>query len=293
MIQSFSTVASSIFLEGLFFLLIGTIISGFIEVFVSKETIANLIPKNRFLGLLVASTIGIIFPICECGIVPVVRKLLKKGVPLHMGVALLFSSPLVNIIVITSTYFAFQDRIEIVFFRLIGGFIISFTAGLIVSFLPQERIIGTDERCSCCHSHNSNKLLRFGENSINEFFDTGKYFIIGILITSLIQVTVPRVWLSNLGQTFPISNIFMMFFPYVLSICSNTDAFIARSFITEFNPSAILSFLIFGAMFDIKTTVMLKKVFRKRFVLKLLLIVFVLTLIFSIFTELYLGGINA
>lgn len=277
MIQTFITIAISIFLEGLFFILIGVIISSLIEVFVSEETIRKIIPKNKFLALLMSSFLGLIFPICECGIVPVIHKLLKKGVPLYFCITLLFSSPIVNIVVILSTYFAFSDVIQIVIFRVAGGVLISFTAGLLANIfiknnnIYNNKLVLNQNSCNY-HSHNKeNKISKIKliiNHSIDEFFDTSKYFIIGILITALIQSVVPRNNLTSFGKNFPLSNLFMIAFPYVLSVCSNTDAFIARAFLNQFNISALLCFLIFGAMFDIKTTIMLKKIFKTSFIIR-------------------------
>lgn len=300
MFQTFSTIAVSIFIEGLFFLLIGVFLSSIIEVFVSEDTIKRFIPKNKAVGLLCASLIGLIFPICECGIVPVIRKLLKKGVPLNMCITLLFSAPIVNVVVLSSTYFAFQNMKEMVLFRFLGGFTISFITGLIVSifFKDPETIEETngEASCSCCgHGANKsgfkNKLLAIGDHSVSEFFDTSKYFIMGILITGLIQTTVPRSLFASFGSSFPLSNLFMMVLPYGLSVCSNTDAFIARSFIGQFGTSALLCFMVFGAMFDIKTTIMLKKVFKKKFIFKLLVIVMSLTLIYSFIINIFTTGV--
>jgi len=319
LINTFTTIALSIFLEGLFFLLIGAIISSLIEVLVSEETIKKIIPKNKYLALFLSSLFGLIFPICECGIVPVVHRLLKKKVPLYICITLLFSSPIVNILVIISTYFAFNDYYYIVLLRVLGGFLISFITGLLISFLYKESDVlvksfsdSQVEACSCNHhpgqSHkNSVSLCLPGHipvnntgimhsiksiinHSIDEFFNTGKYFIIGIIIAALIQSIVPRNNLTSFGNTFPLSNLFMIAFPYFLSNCSNTDAFIARSFFGQFSVSSIITFMIFGAMFDIKTTIMLKKIFRSGFIVRLLLLVIILNLLYSFIIEYFLKG---
>lgn len=297
MFQTFSTIASSIFLEGLFFLLIGVFISSIIDVFVSADTLERIIPKNKILALLYASLMGILFPICECGIVPVIRRLMKKGVPLYLCITLLLSSPIVNIVVIFSTYYAFKNYFIVVLLRVIGGFVISFTVGLIVLlfFKKSDVALEDDEDvhgCSCCsHSHvKETKLMTIGRHSMTEFLDTSKYFILGILITALIQSVVPRSIFNEIGVRFPISNLFMMFLSYILSVCSNTDAFIARSFMGQFGVSALLSFMIFGAMFDIKTTLLLKKIFKTSFIIKLIMIVMILTLIFSIIINSFVLG---
>lgn len=297
MYQTFSTIAVSIFLEGLFFLLIGVLISSIIDIFVSAETLNRLIPNNKYLALVSTSLLGIIFPICECGIVPVIHRLLKKGVPLHLCITLLFSAPIVNIVVISSTYFAFQNQLIVVILRVVGGFSISLITGLIVSFTITEKDVVKEQiepvtNCSCCsHDHSTvkiKKIAQIGTHSIIEFFDTVKYFILGILITALIQTLIPRSIFNNLSSHFPLSNIFMMFLPYVLSVCSNTDAFIARSFIDQFDISSLLCFMVFGAMFDIKSTLMLNKIFKKRFIIRLIIIVMLLTLLFSLIVKIFL-----
>lgn len=277
MYQTFATISISIFLEGVFFLLVGVIISAIIERFVSEETIRRIIPSNRFAGLFVASLIGIIFPICECGIVPVVRKLINKGLPLYMGVAVLFSSPIVNIVVLASTSIAFKGIESMVLLRGIGGFIISFLTGLIVSYGRGEALLEGSVHCSC-HHHGKSHILH---HAVNEFFETGKFFTMGVLITAFMQSVIPASLLKSVGENYPASNLFLMVYPYLLSICSNSDAFIARSFFPRFSISAITGFLIFGAMFDLKTTLMLKKIFRGGFVFKLLLIVFSLVFLYT------------
>jgi len=294
---TFSTIAVSIFLSGVFFLLIGVIVSSLIEVFVPREKIERLIPKSNVLAIAVASLIGLFFPVCECGIVPVIHRLLKKGVPLSFCVTMLLSSPIVNIVVLTSTYFAFPTMVYVVFLRFAGGFLISFFAGVIVyNFFRKEGILKSEtdvEPVSCCCGHDHHDQGRHNDDVKNdrvtavlnhateEFFETGKYFILGILIAAVIQSTVPRAELAKLGTHYPLSNMFMMSFSYLLSVCSNTDAFIARSFMQEFNVSALLSFMIFGAMFDIKTTLMLKSVFRSNFIVKLIILVAILAFLYT------------
>lgn len=291
MIETIITIALSIFLEGIFFLILGVIASSIIEVFVSEEAIQKILPKNQFAGIFTASFLGLIFPVCECAIVPVVHKLLKKGVPLHICLTLLFSTPIVNVLVITSTYFAFNDHLYILFMRMAGGIIISFLIGVIsyLTIKPEKSIFRGDYEnvsCSCgCASHNRKSFGSVVKHSVDEFFDTGKFFITGIIITGIIQGLVPGEYMASAGRHFPISNIFMTIYPFILSICSNTDAFIARAFFLRFNISAVVTFLVFGAMFDIKTFLMLKKIFTVKFILRLLLLVFTLNILYSAVIE--------
>ena len=79
--QQFAIIFLSILLEALPFVLIGTIVSSLIEIFVSREWLTEHLPKKSWFAFLVAGLAGIVFPICECAIVPVMRRLVKKGMP--------------------------------------------------------------------------------------------------------------------------------------------------------------------------------------------------------------------
>ena len=67
----------------------------------------------------------------------------------------------------------------------------------------------------------------------------------------------------------------MMGFGYVLSICSATDAFIVASFGHVFSVKALLAFLVFGPMLDMKNTLMLFAYFQKEICILLMGIVIV------------------
>lgn len=303
---TFATLASSIFLEGLFFLIIGVFISAIIELFVSPSMLEKIIPKNIFLSLIVASVSGLIFPFCECAIVPITHRLIKKGIPLHIAIVMLFSIPIVNLIVIFSTYTAFTGHIFIPLLRISGGIIISLVLGCIIyKFYSKQNNILVNKNMAylnCSHEHNQNhheeithnslksKIFLILKYSVEEFFETGVFFLLGIFIASLFQSLLPRNILVQLGRHNLLSNVFMEAFAYVLCVCSQTDAFIARTFFDQFTVGAVLSFMIFGAMMDIKTTVMLKKIFKTKFLLSLIVIVFMLNLIFGLIINLIFTG---
>jgi uncharacterized protein len=299
----FSAIFISIFLEALPFLLLGALLSSIIEIFVSGDFFRKIIPKNVFLGLLIASLTGLVFPVCECAIVPVIGRLHKKGMPLHICIALMLSIPIVNVSVILSTYFAFITDIRIFILRIVLGSLIPCIIGYIFySFKKDKTELSTkapDDDCKNYHGHDhepasvhrdesiipenaANALNKIKEAIIHtteEFFDIGKFFLIGTFITSLFQTVIPRYVFNGIGNDLFLSMILMMFLAFFLSVCSNTDAFIARSFLGQFTQGSVLAFIVFGAMIDLKNTTMLLKYFDKKFVL---------FLIFSIFSVCFL-----
>ena len=131
--------------EGLPFVLVGSLISGFIAAFVPSRVITRFLPKNRFLATLVSGLLGLIFPVCECGVVPVVRRLLDKGLPLSCGLTYMLASPIVNPLVAISTYAAFRGQQPGLntAVRLISGYLVAVVVGLAVSRLDPARLLGS------------------------------------------------------------------------------------------------------------------------------------------------------
>src|SRR5690606_39970769 len=105
-IQTFVTIFLGIFIEAVPFLLAGSIVSGLIAVFVDQSAIDRYLPKAALPGAMVGGLMGVVFPVCECGAVPVVRRVYEKGLPLSIGIAFLLAAPVVNPVVILSTYSA-------------------------------------------------------------------------------------------------------------------------------------------------------------------------------------------
>ena len=92
------------------------------------------------------------------------------------------------------------------------------------------------------------------------------------------------------GAGLAVSIIIMMIMAFVLSLCSSSDAVIARSFANQFSMGSIIGFLVFGPMMDIKNVMMLSSGFSKSFIGKLLLSSFIICFA-VVFLFASLGGI--
>ncbi|MDF1813234.1 MAG: permease [Verrucomicrobiales bacterium] len=99
----------SIVLEGAPFILLGTVISGIIDAYLPPGLIDRWLPKNKPLAVILSALLGAIFPVCECTIVPVIRRLIKKGLPISCAVTYMLSSPIINPITVISTMNAFKS----------------------------------------------------------------------------------------------------------------------------------------------------------------------------------------
>jgi uncharacterized membrane protein YraQ (UPF0718 family) len=134
-LNSLAIVFVSIVLEAIPFMLIGSLVGGFIEAFVSRDRMAKLLPQKGWLTVCVAAGAGIVFPVCECAVVPVVRRLIGKGLPLSAAIGYLLGGPIVNPIVAASTALAYAFDWRIVILRLSLGYGIAVAIGMLMGRL--------------------------------------------------------------------------------------------------------------------------------------------------------------
>jgi uncharacterized protein len=309
LISIFTTRFLGILIEALPFLLLGALASGLIDSFVTADDIARIIPRNAVGGTLVGSVMGFAFPVCECGVVPVVRRLYMKGLPLAVGVAFLLAAPVINPVVLVSTYAAFGFG-AILIGRFALTLIISVIVGLVFAAVakPGEvlrpsmprtfaTVAGGSPDAALSDIYGSMPIesgrptLAVGlrntmSMAIDEFFDMGRYLVIGSLLAAGMQTLIPQEWLTSLGSGPVLSVLVLMGLAFLLSVCSTVDAFLALAFVGTFTPGAIIAFLVFGPMVDIKSTLMFSGVFKRRTVAYLVILPFVLTALFGIWINL-------
>ncbi|HIK03852.1 MAG TPA: permease [Trichormus sp. M33_DOE_039] len=127
------TIFLSLLVEAMPFLLLGVLFSSLLLFFVDERKLVEKMPQNPLLGALVGSMVGFLFPVCECGNVPVARRLLMQGVPTPVAVGFLLAAPTINPIVIWATWTAFRDQPEIVVLRVVFSLLIATIIGWVFS----------------------------------------------------------------------------------------------------------------------------------------------------------------
>ncbi|MGE4354193.1 MAG: permease [Oscillospiraceae bacterium] len=289
----FNTIMTGILMQAFPFMLIGVLISSAMHVFVPDDWLIRIFPIKYGLGFLTAMFAGLLFPVCECAIVPVMTRLIKKGVAPPIAITFMLSAPIINPIVIISTLYAFPNQPEVALYRVCFGLGIALLIGLVMlvgggskaAILRPQDSDGDDCTCCCC-AHNQTMPAKMTHKvrdlfliSGDEFFSVGKYLIIGAFFTSLIRVLVPDSAFKNLTGQDGLSLLLMMSAAFLFSACSTSDAFIARSFMNQMPMGAIMGFLVFGPMMDVKNILMLFANFKKSFVLKLSLLIFILNFV--------------
>jgi uncharacterized protein len=287
-LSTFTAIFLGIFIEAAPYLLLGTLASGLVEVFFKREEIAALFPRRGFMGAVAGSVLGLFFPVCECGVIPLTRRLFQKGMPPAMGISFLLAAPVLNPITIASTYAAFGPG-PVLYGRLGLAFVVAVTTGLIFSLQPNQQgmLRAVPAPAPVLQLEPAQKeplrqrIRRMLVIAGDEFFEMGRYLVIGSLLAALMQTIVPQSLLMAAGQG-PLLSIFVMVvIAVLLSVCSTVDAFIALAFANAFSVGSILAFLVYGPMVDIKSTLLYLRVFKTRTVVYLVTLPLLITVIAS------------
>lgn len=274
--QVITQIFTGIFLEALPFILLGSFIAVIISRYMNEERIRKITPNNKILGGMVVGLIGIVFPICECITVPITKELIKKGVPINIAITFMLAVPIVNPIAILSTYYAFDGKLNMILLRVLIGYALAVIIGIIMSFNKIDEVIIDDNfnnykcDCGCMDCKVEVGVGGFLHQVGKEFYEIGKIFIIGSLLTTIMQCFIPREIINNFSNNKVLAVISMLVLTYVLALCSEADAFVASSFVGTFPTGAIVGFLLLGPMLDLKNNVMLFSMFKKKFVFKLM-----------------------
>ncbi|WP_025703681.1 permease, partial [Paenibacillus graminis] len=189
--EAFKTGFIGILLEALPFVLLGALLSSLLRVFVPDEMISRWIPRRPFPAILFGCLLGILFPVCECGMIPLVRRLMHKGMPLYVAIVFILSGPILNPVVYGATLTAFRAHPELAYARMGLAFIVA----AIIGFIVYATVRKTPLRLSIAResgepherSTRGGKLVAVFVHTSDEFFEMGKYLIIGCLLTSGIQ----------------------------------------------------------------------------------------------------------
>jgi uncharacterized membrane protein YraQ (UPF0718 family) len=279
-IETFLLVFSSIVIEALPFILLGALASAAIAVYVPERSLARIARLPLSLQVPGAALSGIAFPVCECGSVPVARRLVVRGIHPSAAIAFMLAAPILNPIVLSSTWIAYgggTQGMEMTAGRAVLGLTVAIVAGTVIgrsgAGALRQRPYG-----EAGHDHDGHhprrrggRITQLSDHLVADFLYMGKFIVLGAALSAFMQATVPQSALSAVGGAPVISALSLMGVAFVLSLCSEADAFVAASF-TQFTPGAQLAFLVFGPVADLKLAALYGATFRRMFLLRLLLV---------------------
>jgi hypothetical protein len=271
-IETFVLVFVSIVLEALPFILIGAVVSAFIAAYVSDRMFARASRLPLGVQLPCAAVGAFAFPVCDCGTVPVARRLIARGLHPAASLTFMLAAPIVNPLVLASTYVAYgggRRGAEIAASRAGLALVVAATSGLVVG---RRAVLRPSPDVPAERAHEPGRRVdAFATHVTTDFLYMGKFLVIGASLAALLQSVVPQSALTGLAGTPVLAALALMAFAFALSLCSVADAFVAAS-LGAFSIGPQLAFLVFGPIADAKLTTLYGATFQRPFVLRLIVV---------------------
>jgi uncharacterized membrane protein YraQ (UPF0718 family) len=292
--QSFVLIFTAIVVEAVPFILIGAIAGAAIEVYVPEGVVARVAGRRLGIQMPVAVMGGLAFPVCDCGSVPVARRLIARGLHPAAGLAFMFAAPVFNPIVIASTFIAYRGRdvaLEMVLGRTGLVLVVALAAGWALGTDGAKQLLRPrpeDLDDGPAASDDRSRRSVFVDHLTSDFFFMGKFLVIGAALSAAIQTALPQSLVAGVARTPVVGTLALMTIAFVASLCSEADAFVAVSF-TQFPVGSQLAFLVFGPVADAKLTMIYSGTFARRFVPRLLLVVTPVVLAGALWFEAIVG----
>jgi uncharacterized protein len=284
-VQDALTLAVSVVIESLPFVILGITVSIAVQLWVPSHLMFRILPRTPILRRAVLSLLGVALPVCECGNVPLARTLMTRGLTVSDSLTFLLAAPILNPITILVTYQAFGFSDGILLWRVLGGFLIANLIGLLISRHSRQTDLLTPHFHDSCRVHDHvagdkrTQALRLFTTESRAMLPA---LFIGSAIAGLIQAVVSRDLLLTLGQNPVWSVAALIALAFVISLCSTVDAFFVLSLGSTFSPGAIVAFLVFGPMIDIKMLALLRTTFTARTLALLTTMVALLTAVLGL-----------
>jgi uncharacterized membrane protein YraQ (UPF0718 family) len=318
------TLFFSLLLTAFPFLLLGIIVSSWLLVFADAHQLSAKFPRNRLLGAIVGSSLGMILPVCQYGNIPVARRLLAQGIPLSVAISFLLAAPTLNPIVIWFTWKAFPESLSLVLYRILFAWLIAVIIAVIFSSYPDKPLDGTQTSLNLLSRflptatfllppdenqplHRVGNLVYeyktlsltdqplkvslnlFTENLLRETLELGSLLVMGSAIAAMVQVFLPLASFLHWGQTAIQQILVMMGLSFILSLGSIANVFFANGLIPLFLKGSCLSLLIFGSILDLRSFGLIFSIFRPKPLIYLFILVAQLTFLGSLLLNFYVS----
>lgn len=267
-----ATVFCGIFVQALPFLALGVVISGAVATFATPERLARWVPRRPAAAILAAGVSGAALPGCECGSVPIARRLFGDGSVGAAALTFMLAAPAINPVVLVATAVAFPGEPGMVLARCAASLITALVMGGLWSRFGQRCWITRQMPHS--HDADGSRWTVFSESARHDFLQAASYLVLGAATAAALHVLVPAWVYEHLAGQLILGIVVMALLAVILALCSEADAFVAAS-LSMLPLLPRLVFLVVGPAIDIKLFAMQTGMFGRAFAVRFAPVTFV------------------
>ncbi|MEH3130603.1 MAG: permease [Mycolicibacterium neoaurum] len=273
-----ATVFCGIFVQALPFLALGVLVSGVIAATVTPHKLARLLPRRPGVAILTAGVGAAALPGCECGSVPIARRLFGDGTVGAAALTFMLAAPAINPVVLVATAVAFPGEPLLVLARCVASLLTAVVMGLLWIRLGKPGWITRALPASASASEDDSRWTVFTEAARHDFLQAASFLVLGAAAAALLHVVVPAWVYEHLAGQLVLSILVMAILAVVLSLCSEADAFVAAS-LSMLPLLPRLVFLVVGPAVDIKLFAMQAGMFGRAFAIRFAPLTFVVAVL--------------
>lgn len=275
--SEFATIFLALIFETTPFLLAGVLIAALAGPAVERA-LGLAAFRQPAAGMLAGAGAGLLLPMCDCGSRPLAHRLALAG-RRQFAIAFLVAAPVVNPIVIITTWLAFRSA-ELLALRLGLTVLMAFAVAIVLSAFKSEIAIPAANT----HDHGDEGFSERASHVLGDFFELFQFLVFGSALAALIQVFVDTSIFSSTEGIY-LTVIAMLGLAFLLSICSSVDAFVVAGLAGSLGTGAVLAFLTFGPLVNLKSMPMYVRLFRVPAVVAMTLVVTQMAFVGAIVVE--------
>ena len=259
-----------------YYVLIGSFAAVLVGRVLPRERVRRFLEGNRGLGILVATLLGVISPMCTFAAIPLVAGLIATGIPAPPLIAFLISSPLMNPSLFVMTWGVIGPEMALA--RLFAATVLGLLGGTLTHVLSTRvdfvRAVASGSSGGRSHSFTAaggsasrgEAIRAFSRDVLKMSAFVGKYFFLALLIAAVVQVVISPQWIARLfgGRGF-LSAVMGGLLGVPLYACGGgTVATISVLITMGMGQGAALAFFLAGPATKISTILTMAAVMRRK-----------------------------
>lgn len=260
-------------------ILLGLVAAGLIQSVVSLKSLAMFRGGNRLSSALRGIFLGIPLPICSCGVAPVYRTLVRRGVPAAAAIGFLIATPEIGV----DSFFLSQRLLgtRLTLIRLGMAFLVALITALLLARLynnsADARVAPEEDSPPDPEQGWGSKLFTGLKYACRDLIDDlGAWLIAGIAIAALVEPHLAPATFQGLPPGVEVVLFALIGLP--MYVCASGATPLAAVLLANgASPGAVLAFLITGPTTNVTTFGLLAQSHGRRRALALPTTVFIVS----------------
>ncbi|MCC7014975.1 MAG: permease [Planctomycetes bacterium] len=255
------------------YLLVGVVGAALIEAFLPVSITRRAAGGSRLRQALMGVAVGTPMPVCSCGVLPIYRSLMRKGVGASASLAFLISAPEIGVDSLLLSWSMLGPSVT--FARLACALILALAIGYVVGGVAER--VGRNE---IEHAHDEVRqpgaLRRMRHALLETWGHLAPWILFGLILTAMVEPWISTEWARQTPAWLQVIVLSLAGMPTYICATAATP-FAALLLAKGFAPGAVIAFLLTGPATNLTTFGALQRMHSRKVALAFVATAFVVT----------------